>query len=306
VNHQFLLSHFQDRLQTNVSLSSHTTSRVGGMAEYFIDESELSIFQSDIQWCWQNEVPFMVLGGGANILVSSKGIDKVVLHNRCRKIEVMNSGDELVVHAESGAAFTAVSRFAAQLSLAGLEWACALPGSLGGAVYGNAGAFGSDMEKTLKKTYILHRESGDKTLSAEEMEYSYRSSILKRDPGNAVILAADLKVRKGNANEINAIIDANIAKRKASQPGGASTGSTFKNPVGDHAGRLIESAGLKGTRIGGVQVSPVHANFLVNDGTATAEDYYQLIQLIRKSVADKFGVKLELEIELLGNWQVSK
>jgi UDP-N-acetylmuramate dehydrogenase len=306
VNHQLVLSHFQDRLQTNVSLSSHTTSRVGGMAEYFVEESELSAFQSDIQWCWQNEVPFMVLGGGANILVSSDGIDKVVLHNRCSKIEVVESRDELLIHAESGAAFTAVSRFAAQNSLAGLEWACALPGSLGGATYGNAGAFGSDMSKTVRMVHILHRVFGYKTLSVEEMGYSYRSSVLKRDPGNAVILAADLKVRKGNADEINAIIDANIARRKASQPGGASTGSTFKNPLGDHAGRLIEAAGLKGTRIGGVQVSPVHANFLVNDGTAKAEEYYQLIQLIRKSVAEKFGVNLELEIELLGNWQVSK
>ncbi len=306
MNRQQILSHFQDRLQTNVSLSNHTTSRVGGMAEFFVKESVLSIFQSDIQWCWQNEIPFMVLGGGANILVSSNGIDKVVLHNRCSKIEVTDAGSELVVHAESGAAFTAVSRFAAQHSLAGLEWACALPGSLGGATYGNAGAFGSDMSQSLKTAYILHQVFGYKTLSAEEMGYSYRSSVLKRDPGNAVVLAADLKVRKGNKNEINAIIDANIAKRKASQPGGASTGSTFKNPVGDHAGRLIEAAGLKGTRIGGVQVSPVHANFLVNDGTGKAEDYYQLIQLIRKSVAEKFGVNLDLEIELLGNWQVSK
>jgi UDP-N-acetylmuramate dehydrogenase len=306
VNYQLVLSHFQDRLQTNVSLSSHTTSRVGGIAEYFVEEFELSIFQSDIEWCWQNEIPFMVLGGGANILVSSDGIDKVVLHNRCSKIEIADSGSELIVHAESGAAFTAVSRFAAQHSLAGLEWACALPGSLGGATYGNAGAFGSDMSKTLKMAYILHRILGYKTFSADEMGYSYRSSILKRDPGNSIVLAADLKTRKGNENEINAIIDANITKRKASQPGGASTGSTFKNPVGDHAGRLIEAAGLKGTRIGGVQVSPLHANFLVNDGTAKAEDYYQLIQLIRKSVAEKFGVNLELEIELLGNWQVSK
>jgi len=306
VNHNLVLSHFQDRLQTNVSLSSHTTSRVGGMAEYFVEESELNIFQSDIQWCWQNGIPFMILGGGANILVSSNGIDKIVLHNRCSKMEIIDSGDELAVHAESGAAFTAVSRFAAQNALAGLEWACALPGSLGGAAYGNAGAFGSDMSKTLKKAYILQRGSGFQALSAEEMGYSYRSSVLKRDPGNAVILAADLKVQGGNAVEINAIIDSNIAKRKASQPGGASTGSTFKNPVGDHAGRLIEAAGLKGTRIGGVQVSPMHANFLVNDGTGKAEDYYQLIQLIRKSVAEKFGVNLELEIELIGNWQVSK
>ena len=108
------------------------------------------------------------------------------------------------------------------------------------------------------------------------------------------------------SEQIKLIMDANIAKRKASQPGGASMGSTFKNPVGDHAGRLIEAAGLKGTKIGGVQVSPVHGNFLINDGTGKPEDYLQLIRLIQSTVAEKFGVSLELEIELLGNWKASK
>lgn len=306
MNRSFLLTHFQDRLQSNVSLAKFTTSRVGGNAAYLVEESDLAVFQSDIEWCWKNEIPFITLGGGANIIVSSSGINKLVLHNRCSKIEIQDFNGELVVHAESGAMFTAVSRFASQQSLAGLEWACALPGSLGGAVYGNAGAFGSDMSKSLKTAFILHRDLGFRAFSAEEMEYSYRSSGLKRSPGSAIILAADLKVQPGKAEEINAIIDANIAKRKASQPGGASTGSTFKNPAGDHAGRLIEAAGLKGTRIGGVQISPMHANFLINDGTGTPEDYYQLIQLIRNKVADKFGVSLELEIELMGEWQESK
>ena len=221
-------------------------------------------------------------------------------------MEVTGTEDDLVIHAESGATFAAVSRFAAQNALSGLEWACAVPGTLGGAVYGNAGAFGSDMSKTLKMAYIVHRETGSQTLSSEEMAYSYRSSILKRDPGKAVVLAADLKVRKGDSAIIKSIMDANIAKRKASQPGGASMGSTFKNPVGDHAGRLIEAAGLKGTRVGGVQVSPIHGNFLINDGTGKPEDYLQLIRLIQSTVAQKFGVALELEIELLGDWKASK
>ncbi len=290
----------------NVSLSSHTTSKVGGMARYFVEEKDLAIFKSDIHWCWENNVPFMVLGGGANIIVSSNGLDTLVLHNRCNKIEIAGTAEIPLIHAETGAAFIAVSRFAARNAFTGLEWACAVPGSLGGAVYGNAGAFGSDMSKTLDMAYIVHPTFDNKALSAEEMQYSYRSSYLKRDPGKSIILAADLKVQKGDVNEINAMMENNIAKRKASQPVGASTGSTFKNPIGDHAGRLIEAAGLKGTQIGGVQVSPVHANFLVNDGTGNAEDYYQLIRLIQAKVVGNFGVSLELEIELLGNWQVSK
>lgn len=306
MNSQQLRSHFEDRLQENVSLSNHTNARVGGVAAYFVEESDKNSFASDVSWCWRNAIPFMVLGGGTNVLVSSSGLDAIVLHNRCNKIEIAGTEDEPLVFAESGATFAAVSRFAAQNSLSGLEWACAVPGTLGGAIYGNAGAFGSDMSKTLKMAYIVHRELGNQTFSSEEMAYSYRSSLLKRDPGKAVILAADLKVQKGDSEQIKLIMDANVAKRKASQPGGASMGSTFKNPVGDHAGRLIEAAGLKGTRVGGVVVSPVHANFLINDGTGTPEDYLQLIHIIQSTVTEKFGVKLELEIELLGNWKASK
>lgn len=306
MNHQLVLDHFTGRLLENTSMANYTSSRVGGNAAYLVDENDLAVFAADIQWCWENNVPFSILGGGTNILVSSNGLDKLVLRNRCNRMEIRQSGQQHSLHAETGAIFASVSRFAAQNSLSGLEWACAVPGTLGGAVYGNAGAFGSDISKTLEMAYIVHREIGNKTLSAEEMGYSYRSSTLKREPGKAVILAADLKVQEGQAAEINAQMEANISKRKASQPGGASMGSTFKNPVGDHAGRLIEAAGLKGTRIGGVQVSPVHANFLINDGSGKPEDYYQLIQLVRKTVAEKFGVTLELEIELLGNWQVSQ
>lgn len=301
-----LRSHFEDRLQQNVSLVSHTSSRVGGVAAYFVAESDLNTFASDVSWCYEKDLPFTILGGGTNVLVSSTGIDALVLHNRCNKIEITGTDEQPLIHAESGSTFAAVSRFAAQNALSGLEWACAIPGTLGGAVYGNAGAFGSDMSKTLKMAYIVHREIGNQTLSTEEMAYSYRSSTLKRDPGKAVVLAADLNVQKGDGEQIKLIMDANIAKRKASQPGGASMGSTFKNPVGDHAGRLIEASGLKGTKVGGVQVSPVHANFLINDGTGRPEDYLELIRLIQSTVAQKFGVALELEIELIGNWKASK
>ncbi len=298
-----LRSHFADRLQENVSLVSHTSSRVGGAAAFFVHEPEMNQFESDIKWCWQHDIPFIVLGGGTNILVGSTGLDKLVLQNRCNKIEITGTAKSPIVHAESGATFAAVSRFAAHHSLSGLEWACAIPGTLGGAVYGNAGAFGSDMSLTLQMAYIVHRDTGITAISVEEMAYSYRSSVLKREPGKAVILGADLKVRKGDSAEITTIMENNTAKRRASQPGGASTGSTFKNPVGDYAGRLIEAAGLKGTRVGGVQVSPIHANFFINDGSGTPEDYLKLIRLVQSTVAAKFGVNLDLEIELLGSWQ---
>jgi len=238
--------------------------------------------------------------------VGSDGLNQLMLQNRCTHIELAGTAEAPLIHAESGAAFIAVARFAAQHSLSGLEWACAIPGTLGGAVYGNAGAFGSDMKATLQMAYVVQQKTGSITFSSDAMEYSYRSSVLKRHPGNAVILAADVKVRKGVQEDIVALMDANLARRKASQPAGASTGSTFKNPDGDYAGRLIDAAGLKGLKVGGVQVSPVHGNFLINDGTGKAEDYLQLIRLIQSTVATKFGVNLELEIELIGNWQAAQ
>lgn len=303
MNLSLLRDHFAGRLQENVSLANHTNAKVGGSAACFLTETDSTVFAHDVEWLWQNEFPLLVLGSGANVLISSGLLEMVVLLNRTSKIELVESPQGPIVHAESGSILASVARFAAQHNLAGLEWAYTIPGTLGGAVYGNAGAFGGDMSKSLHMAHILHRESGRNTLSAEEMGYSYRSSVLKRSPGQAIILSADLKVKKGDELEIRSIMDANVSKRKASQPGGASMGSTFKNPVGDFAGRLIETAGLKGTRIGGVQVSPVHANFLINDGSGTPEDYYRLIKLIRSTVLEMSGITLELEIELLGNWQ---
>jgi len=303
VNLSLLHQYFTDRLQENVSLSNYTNAKVGGVATCLVVENNSNSLAQDAGWLWKNEIPFFVLGSGANVLVSSGLLEMVFLLNRANKIELVEANQESFVRAESGAILASVARFAAQNSLTGLEWAYTVPGTLGGAVYGNAGAFGGDMSKSLKMAHILHRQRGRITLSVEEMAYSYRSSALKRAPGDAIILGADLLVHYGDEVEIKSVMDANLSQRKTSQPGGASMGSTFKNPVGDHAGRLIEAAGLKGSRIGGVQVSPMHANFLINDGTGTPEDYYQLIKLIQGSVLEKSGIDLELEIELLGNWQ---
>lgn len=303
MNLSLLHHYFNDRLQENVSLSNYTNAKVGGVAACLVVETNSNSLAQDAGWLWKNEIPFFVLGSGANVLISSGLLDMVILINRANKIELVESDQGPFVRAESGAILASVARFAAQNSFTGLEWAYTIPGTLGGAVYGNAGAFGGDMSKSLKMAHILHRHSGRITLSVEEMAYSYRSSVLKRTPGEAIILSADLLVHPGDEVQIKSIMDENGSKRKASQPGGASMGSTFKNPFGDHAGRLIEAAGLKGTRIGGVQVSPLHSNFLINDGTGTPEDYYHLIKLIQGSVLEKSGIKLELEIELLGNWQ---
>lgn len=300
MNDQVLIDHFGSRLQQDVPLANLTTARVGGKARYFLVAQSAAELADDVSFLWSENIPLFILGNGSNLLISDSGLDAVVIHNKAKAIVVDDSPSIL---AESGANLGTVARQAALHNLTGLEWASTIPGSLGGAVYGNAGAHGGDMSKSLVLANILHRQKGQLSLTGEQMAYGYRSSALKRDPGSAVILSAQLKVTKGDAASIKAQMDENSAKRRNSQPPGASMGSMFKNPQGDYAGRLIESAGLKGASIGGVQVSPVHANFMVNNGSATAEDIHRLILLVQKTVQEKTGVHLDLEIELLGKWQ---
>lgn len=301
-----LQQHFGSRLQQHVRLSGHTTSRVGGEACGFIVSNSAAELESDARFLWDNDIPMQVLGSGANVLVSDQGIDVVILQNKAKSFTFETLAGQPLIDVESGATLSVVAREAAQRGFDGLVWASTVPGTVGGAVYGNAGAHGGDMSHSLIMAEILHREKGRLSFSADQMEYSYRSSVIKRSPGMAVILSAKLALRPGDPDAIKSAVQANIEKRRLSQPSGACFGSTFKNPVGDSAGRLIETSGLKGTKIGGVQISPVHANFLINDGTGTAEDYRQLIRLVQQTVLKNFGIKLELEIEMIGKWQDSK
>jgi UDP-N-acetylmuramate dehydrogenase len=213
------------------------------------------------------------------------------------------------VWAESGANLGVIARQAAQLGLAGLEWAAGIPGTLGGAVVGNAGAHSGDMAGNLFLAEILHHKgTGQKVRivreewPVEKLEYSYRSSILKRQPGKTIVLAAALRLERSTPQAVQTRIDELTAYRKRTQPPGASMGSMFKNPPGDYAGRLIEAAGLKGLQIGDASISPLHGNFFINNGSATARNVSDLIKLAQKIVFEKFGISLELEIELLGEW----
>lgn len=303
MDEKVLLNHFKDRLQRDVPLSRFTTSRVGGPARFYVSAEDARQLAEDVRFLWEQNIPLLVLGSGANILVSDAGLDKVVVHNQARQITADMESAPFTLSAESGAKLTSVARKAAELGLTGLEWASTVPGTVGGAVYGNAGAFGSNTQSSLILAEIFHRTKGFLTLTSAEMGYAYRSSALKRQPGEAVILCARFAVEKGDPKLIEATMKEFSERRRGSQPAGPSTGSTFKNPPGDYAGRLIEAAGLKGTRIGGVAISDLHGNFFINDGTATAQDYYDLIQLVKKTVLEKFAVELETEIEIIGDWQ---
>lgn len=292
---------FGDKLQENVPLASYTTAHVGGPAEALLVADSASELEQAAHRLWEIEAPFYVMGYGSNVLVSDDGLRGVVIINRARAINVDAACEPPTVWAESGALIGTIARQVGLKGLGGFEWAATVPGTLGGAVYGNAGAFGGDMNGSLVLAEILHPD-GKEEWSAERLQYQYRSSILKREHIAAVILAARLKLTHSSPQIVQETMDRFSAQRRNTQPPGASMGSMFKNPGGDYAGRLIEAAGLKGRHIGDAEISTVHANFFVNHGNARAADIGQLIHLAREAVADKFGVQLELEVELLGDW----
>lgn len=292
---------FGDMVKENVLLAPYTSARIGGAADIFITAGSVAELERVVLYLWESKTPFVTLGGGANILVSDQGVRGVVLFNRAKEVE-FHLGDQPFVAAESGVVFSNLANRCASKGLSGLEWGSAVPGTIGGAVYGNAGAFGGDIAGSLISAELL-TESGREKFSAEQMGYVYRSSVLKRGEVKAVVLSAELKLENSTKEDVTARIHQFVAHRKATQPPGASMGSMFKNPSGDYAGRLIEVSGLKGARIGNAEISQLHGNFFINHGETRAEDIRALIELARKTVQEKQGVKLELEIEFVGDWQ---
>jgi len=298
-----LRARFGNRLSENVRLAEYCTARTGGSASALVTANNAVQLAEAVSFFWEQNIPFIILGSGSNVLFSDEPFDQVVLLNRAKAIRIHEATEPPTIWAESGAHLGTIARQAALHGLSGLEWASTIPGTLGGAIYGNAGAYGKDMSQTLVMAEILHRSMGKVSWGAGQMQYAYRSSVLKRQPGEAVILAATLQVSRGDPAQIQAAMAELSERRRKSQPPGASMGSMFKNPAGDFAGRLIEAAGLKGTKIGGAEISRVHGNFFINDGTATSKDIYRLIHLVRETVQEKFGIDLELEVEPLGSWQ---
>ena len=293
---------FGDKLQENVNLYDYTTVHVGGKADGFVVIHSIEEIITAVSALHQNGIPYKLIGSGANIVVSDRGYRGVILLNRAHNIKIDTHGAVPVVIAESGANFSSMGRITALRSFYGMEWAATIPGTVGGAVYGNAGAFGSNTQSCLIEADIFTLGNGRQTWLTEQFCYEYRSSILKREKSSAVILNATFRLEPGDTKTAMARIKEFNTKRRSTQPPGASMGSTFKNPPGDYAGRLIESAGLKGTSVGEMQISEKHANFFINRGEAKAKDVYELIQLAKKTVFEKFGVQLETEIELLGEF----
>ena len=291
---------FGDKLQKGVILAPFTAARLGGVADGLIVVESGEQLENTAITLWEIAVPFMILGGGANVLISDSGVREVVVLNRAKYIEFTEA--ENTVFAESGANFGSLARKVSSRGYTGLEWAAGIPGTVGGAVYGNAGAHGSEVADNLIMATILHPTEGKQQLSSSELGFDYRSSVLKRKEKKSVILSASFSFKLSTLTATKALLKEFSNQRKLSQPPGASMGSMFKNPPGDFAGRLIDQAGLKGTQKGDVQISPLHGNFFINKGGGSASDVLSLIKLAQQSVREKFGIEMVLEIEIVGDW----
>jgi len=286
-----------DAVRRGEPLARYTTLGVGGPADLLALVDGADALRRAVLLAWEREVPCRVLGAGSNVLVGDGGVRGLVVINRSGSVRF--SGTH--VEAESGVSFSALARRCVDRGLAGLEWAVGIPGTVGGAVVGNAGAWGGDVASVLHTAILLEPGGAVEAWPVERLEYGYRTGALKRNGGRQpVVLGAEFALRQGDRRTLEARVAEIAARRKATQPPGATCGSIFKNPPGDYAGRLIEAAGLKGKRQGRAEISPRHANFIVNRGGATAADVWALIQLARERVLARFGVELELEIELVG------
>ena len=298
----FLREAYASRLLEQEPLAAYTSLRIGGPADFLLKVESAEELEAAARKAWSARIPFRLIGGGCNLLVSDRGARGLVILNRARQVDLIEDESGCRLRAESGATMGIAARKAVKNGWGGLEWAATVPGSIGGAVVNNAGAFGGSMQADLILAEILQQDGQVEARTSSQMGYAYRKSVLKRNPG-PVVLAAELAVQPSTPEECKWKMDAFLARRKETQPPGASMGSTFMNPQGDFAGRLLEAAGLKGSKSGPVEISTVHANFILNTGGGRAAEVLDLVRRMKTAVAKKFGVVLQLEIEFFGDWE---
>ena len=303
---QELQAAFEDRLKLDEPLARYSSARVGGPAQLFLIVNSAAELETAVSIAYEKRIPYTLLGGGSNILVSDYGVSGLVIMNKARTMTFRHIGANVLCTVESGMNLSSLARQCIGKGLGGLEWAIGVPGTVGGAVVGNSGAHGADMNSNLRAAVVWEPGRGQRIYGNNEMNYNYRDSVLKQEQGRdlsrRVVLSAELELTPEPVDVLIARADGFTAHRKQTQPGGATVGSMFKNPENYYAGYLIDAAGLKGFSVGGAQISEKHANFFVNDGSATAEDIRALIAEAWNSVREQFGVELELEVELVGDW----
>lgn len=289
----------KERVLFDEPMSSHTTFRIGGPADIFTMPEEKQQIADVVKLCKKEQIPFFVLGNGSNLLVSDKGYRGVIIQMDRNMSEITVEGKQ--IRACAGALLSSVAVAAKNASLTGFEFAGGIPGTLGGAVVMNAGAYGGEMKDVLKEAVVLTGEGEILTIPAEKLEMGYRTSIIKTS--GYLVLEAVISLEEGNQEEIRSrmkeLSDRRIEKQPLDFP---SAGSTFKRPEGYFAGKLIMDSGLRGCRIGGAQVSEKHCGFVINAGGATAKDVRALMDHVIHTVYEKFGVTLEPEVKFLGEF----
>lgn len=278
-------------------LKSHTTFKIGGNCIALIEPREVSDIVETIKICRENSIKFFVIGNGSNLLVPDEGYNGVIIKLKGEFSTIQVEGEYLIVN--SGAKLSEVYTVAYENSLTGFEFASGIPGTIGGAIYMNAGAYGGEMKDIVESVQVLDLDNFElRELKNEELEFSYRKSIIQRK--NYIVTTIKLKLQKGNKEEINAVYEDLRERRNSKQPlNFGSAGSTFKRPEGHFASKLIEDAGLKGYHINDAWVSEKHSGFVVNKGNASYKEVMELIEYVQKVVFEKFGVKLETEVRIL-------
>lgn len=278
-------------------MSKHTSFRIGGPADFFVQPANEEELWNALHLARQEKVPFFIVGNGSNLLVSDEGFRGMILHTGGMLKDIFVEGD--VIYAQAGALLSTVAKTALEHGLAGMEFAAGIPGTLGGAVCMNAGAYGGEMKDILLDAEVLTQEGERLVLPVEELDLSYRHSVIFEK--NYVVLAAHIRLSRGDTAEIKNRMNELAGARRDKQPlEYPSAGSTFKRPEGYFAGKLIQDAGLKGYTVGGAQVSEKHSGFVINRGGATAEEVRFLIRQVQQKVRSQFGVELEPEVRMLG------
>jgi UDP-N-acetylmuramate dehydrogenase len=290
------------KVKVSEPLARYTSMKIGGPADCFVDVENEAALSQLLSFLSQHGMPSCLLGNGSNVLISDFGVEGVVVHlvGDFKRAEWHEQGNDSWVEVGAAHAVTQLVREAARRGYGGLEFAEGIPGTVGGALVMNAGAYGSEFEKVVDLVNGMNGEGTPIQFTREQMKFSYRDSHL---PSGTVVTRLRLDLQREESSRVSTKVRELVTKRKSSQPSGyPNSGSMFRNPTGDYAGRLVEAAGLKGKQIGRAQISAKHGNFIVNLGGASAEDVRQLMELARAEVQAKFGVDLIPEVKLLGRW----
>jgi UDP-N-acetylmuramate dehydrogenase len=290
------------KVKVSEPLARYTSMKIGGPADFFVEVENQAALSQLLSFLSQHGMPSCLLGNGSNVLVSDLGVEGVVVHlvGDFKRAEWHDQGNDSWVEVGAAHAVTQLVREAARRGYGGLEFAEGIPGTVGGALVMNAGAYGSEFEKVVDLVQGMNGEGTPIQFTREEMTFSYRDSHL---PAGTVVTRLRLHLDREETSRVSSKVRELVTKRKSSQPSGyPNSGSMFRNPTGDYAGRLVEAAGLKEKQIGRAQISAKHGNFIVNLGGASAEDIRQLMELARAEVQAKFGVDLIPEVKLLGRW----